>query len=42
MQEDQQDDRPPLFRSWSFWYALVTGFLVLLIVFFYFFTKYFA
>ncbi|MDP4151024.1 MAG: hypothetical protein Q8927_04565 [Bacteroidota bacterium] len=42
MQEDQQDERPPLFRNWRIWYALVIGFLILLIVFFYFFTKHFA
>jgi hypothetical protein len=36
------DDKIPLFKKWSSWYALVIGFLVLLIIFFYLFTKYFA
>jgi hypothetical protein len=40
--EEQEDDRSPLFPKWSYWYALVIGTLVLLILFFYFFTNYFA
>lgn len=36
------EDKVPLFRKWSHWYALVIGFLVLLIILFYLFTKYFA
>ncbi|WP_262497322.1 hypothetical protein [Niastella vici] len=32
----------PVFRKWRYWYLLVIGFLLLLIVLFYFFTKYFA
>jgi hypothetical protein len=42
MQEDQDNDKSPLFRNWNTWYALVIGFLVLLILFFYFFTKTFS
>ena len=40
--EEQENDRSPLFPKWGYWYALVIGFLVLLIVFFSFFTKFFA
>jgi len=35
-------DEAPLFRRWSYWYALVIGFLLVLIIFFYFLTKHFA
>ena len=42
MNEDQQENKSPLFPKWSYWYALVIGFLLLLIVLFYFLTKYFA
>ncbi len=35
-------EEPPLFRTWNYWYALVIGFLGLLILFFSIFTKYFA
>jgi hypothetical protein len=40
--DTEQEDKPPLFPKWSYWYALVIGFLVLLMLFFTFFTKYFA
>ena len=40
--DDMQEDKVPLFKKWSYWYVLVMGFLFLLIVFFYFFTKYFS
>jgi len=33
------DEKPPLFPSWSWWYVLVTAWLLLLIVLFYLFTK---
>jgi Mg2+ and Co2+ transporter CorA len=36
------NEKVPVFRKWSHWYALVIIFLVLLVVLFYFFTKYFA
>jgi hypothetical protein len=42
LMEEQDNDRSPLFPKWSYWYALVIGFLLLLIIFFSFFTKYFA
>jgi hypothetical protein len=40
--EEQEDDKSPLFPKWGYWYALVIGFLALLILFFIFFTKQFA
>ncbi|MEO5592138.1 MAG: hypothetical protein ABIR15_04660 [Chitinophagaceae bacterium] len=39
---DQQDDKPPLFGSWSQWYVFVLVFLIVLIVLFKFFTNYFS
>lgn len=38
----QPDERPPLFKNWSSWYAAVIIALVLQIIFFIYFTKYFA
>jgi uncharacterized membrane protein YvbJ len=38
----EQDDKIPIFKKWSRWYAFVIWFLVLLIILFYFFTKYFS
>jgi hypothetical protein len=35
-------DKVPLFKRWSYWYALVIGFLLLLIGFFYLLTKHFS
>lgn len=40
--DDMQDDKAPLVKKWSYWYALVIGFLILLIIFFYLFTKHFS
>lgn len=40
--DDNQDERVPLFKKWSYWYVLVIGFLLLLIGCFYFFTKHFS
>ncbi|MFZ9387639.1 MAG: hypothetical protein ACO25B_07130 [Chitinophagaceae bacterium] len=40
--KETNDDKAPLFKSWTGWYVLVLGFLVLLIILFYFFTKRFA
>lgn len=37
-----QNDKPPLFKSWTYWYVLVIAFLFLLIILFYLFTKTFA
>jgi len=39
---NNEKDKVPLFKSWNYWYWLVIGFLVLLIVLFVFFTKYFS
>lgn len=36
------NDKAPFFKSWSSWYLLVIGFLLLLIILFYFITKRFA
>lgn len=36
------EEKVPLFKKWWHWYALVIGFLVLLIILFYLFTKHFA
>jgi hypothetical protein len=40
--DSHPEERPPLFHNWNYWYALVIGFLALLILFFYLFTNYFA
>ncbi|WP_291910656.1 hypothetical protein [Chitinophaga sp. CB10] len=37
-----QEERPPLFPSWTHWYILVVAWLALLIILFYFFTKTFS
>jgi hypothetical protein len=39
---NDQKDKVPLFRSWTQWYVLVIGFLILLIILFYWLTKTFA
>ena len=39
---DQEDDKPPLFASWTQWYVFVLAFLIVLIVLFKFFTNYFS
>jgi hypothetical protein len=39
---DHQKDKVPLFKSWTSWYIVVVGFLILLIVLFYWLTKTFA
>jgi Mg2+ and Co2+ transporter CorA len=39
---EAEDNKPPLFKNWNYWYALVIGFLVLLIILFTFFTKRFS
>jgi len=38
----QDNDKAPLFKSWTSWYILVLLFLVVLIVIFYLITKRFA
>ena len=35
-------EKVPLFKKWQYWYVLIIGFLALLIVLFYFFTKHFS
>jgi len=42
MTEETQEDEAPLFKRWSVWYTLVIGFLILLILVFYFITKKFS
>ncbi len=42
MNTQDQEEQVPLFKKWSTWYAVVIGFLVLLIVFFYLLTKHFS
>jgi hypothetical protein len=43
MAEQTNDDtQVPLFKKWSYWYALVIAALVALIIFFYFLTKHFS
>jgi hypothetical protein len=39
---DNDSEKVPLFRSWTQWYWFVILFLVVLIVFFYLFTKFFS
>jgi hypothetical protein len=39
---EAQNDKPPLFKTWTAWYVVVIGFLILLIVLFDLFTKKFA
>jgi len=39
---DDQKDKVPFFKTWTSWYVLVVGFLILLIVLFYWLTKTFA
>lgn len=39
---NDQKDKSPLFKSWKHWYVLVIGFLILLILLFYWLTKTFA
>ena len=42
MTEEAPEDKVPLFKKWSYWYALVIGFLLLCILLFYFLTKHFS
>lgn len=39
---NRDEDKVPLFKSWSTWYWLVIGFLVFCIIVFYFLTKHFS
>ena len=38
----EDKDKVPFFKNWSSWYVLVIGFLIMLIILFYFFTKHFS
>ena len=38
----EEEEKVPLLKKWSYWYALVIGFLLLCIGFFYFLTKHFS
>lgn len=37
-----EDDNAPLFSKWNYWYVLVIAFLIVLIILFSVFTKYFS
>jgi hypothetical protein len=39
---DSNNDKAPFFKNWNGWYISVIGFLVILIVLFSLFTKYFS
>jgi hypothetical protein len=41
-QSTNDQDPAPLFKKWGYWYALVIGVLVLLIILFSVFTKHFS
>lgn len=41
-QDNDNKEKPPLFKSWTGWYVFVVAFLVVLIVLFYLFTQKFA
>ncbi len=40
--EKNEDEKVPLFKSWTQWYIFLVAFLILLIILFYLFTKKFA
>jgi len=40
--KETDNEKAPFFKSWNSWYILVIGFLLLLIILFYFITKRFA
>jgi uncharacterized integral membrane protein len=42
MDTQDQEEQAPVFKKWSTWYALVIGFLLLMILFFYFLTKHYS
>ncbi len=39
---EQDNEKAPLFGSWTYWYVLVIAFLLLLIILFSLFTKRFS
>ncbi|HSU28477.1 MAG TPA: hypothetical protein VLJ68_08855 [Chitinophagaceae bacterium] len=40
--KETDNDKAPLFKNWNYWYVLVIGFLIVLIILFSLFTKQFA
>lgn len=40
--QENNNDKIPLFKSWTQWYAFVLLFLVVLIILFWVFTNYFS
>ena len=40
--DNGDEEKVPLFKSWSTWYGLVIGFLVFCIIVFYLLTKHFS
>jgi hypothetical protein len=42
MDTQDQEEQAPVFKKWSIWYALVIGFLLLMILLFYFLTKHYS
>lgn len=40
--DTKDEEKVPLFKNWNYWYALVIGFLIVLIIFLDFFTKHFS
>jgi Mg2+ and Co2+ transporter CorA len=40
--DNKHHDKAPLFKNWGYWYALLIGVLILLILFFYLLTKHFS
>ncbi len=39
---EQDNEKPPLFKSWRNWYALVLGFLLVQIIVYFYFTTIFG
>jgi hypothetical protein len=42
MNTQQEDNRPPLFPKWGYWYALVVGLLILQVFLYHLFTRHFS
>jgi len=40
--QEPKEEKPPLFKSWNYWYVLVLVFLLVLILLFTLFTKRFS
>lgn len=39
---DQDEDRPPVFKSWKTWYRLVLGIFIVQVIIFYLLTSVFV